>query len=508
METKLYTPNKNGDFVFWFCFPAVNSFALSSLGYLWLLKEAENLDDIITEKITTDTEKTKFRPSDVDLMAFSMSFDFDFLNVFKILEKYKIPFKSSEREESYPLIFAGGPVVSANPEPYKEIFDFFIIGDGEETNNLIIKTVKDNREKSRNEILKILSEIEGVYVPKYPKNKIIKLTKPLDTCIYSTIISDEAFFKKTFIIEIERGCSNCCRFCLASFLNLPVRHVKFETLREIIDLGLSKTNKIAFLGAQVSAHPNFKEICEYIDKKKDEIPDLEMNFSSLRVDAITPKVVKLLKKCGQKTVTLAIEAGSERLRNVINKNITEEQLFSAVKIIKENGLKGIKFYAIIGLPTETQQDIEELISLGKRIKKEFSPLEISFGFSTFIPKPHTPFQWFGREENSVIENKIKYIQKEFNKSGINTNFPSVKQDFWQAVLSRGDGSFTEFLIDTYKNGGKPSAFKKSAKLYNIDAEFYGQKLWDTEYKLPWEFIEPKSPPKEFLKKEFHGIIST
>ena len=505
METKLYNPLKGGDFVFWFCFPAINSFALSSLGYLWLLKEAELIDGVSVEKITTDTEKTTFRASDVDLMAFSMSFDFDFLGVFKILEKYNIPFKSSERDENTPLIFAGGPVVSANPEPYKEIFDFFIIGDGEDVNNNVIKTVKDNREKPKAEILKILSGFEGVYVPLFPKT-VKKLTKQLDNCIYSTILSDDAFFKNTFIIEIERGCANLCRFCLASFLNLPLRHVKFEKLKEVIDFGLCHTNKIAFLGAQVSAHPNFKEICELLDKKKDEIPDLEMNFSSLRVDAVTPDVVKLLKKCGQKTLTLAIEAGSERLREVVNKNITDEQIFTALKTIKENGLKGVKFYAIVGLPTETDEDIDELIALGKRMKKEFSPLDISFGFSTFIPKPHTPFQWFGRAENSVIEKRIKLIQKEFNKIGIHTNFPSLKQDFWQAVLSRGDGSFTDFIIDAYKDGGKSSSFKKSAKTHNINADFYGNATWNLSENLPWDFIELSTPPKEFLKNEFRDTF--
>ena len=224
-EIRLYTSQKNGNFIFWFCFPAINSFALSSLGYLWLLKEAETLEDVYTEKITTDTEKTRF--SKPDLIAFSMSFDFDFLGVFKILEKYKIPYKSTERDENYPLIFAGGPVVSANPEPYKEIFDFFIIGDGEDINNQVITTIKKNKEKSKNEILKILSDFDGIYVPTYPK-KVTKLTKPLDSCIHSTILSDEAYFKNTFIIEIERGCSNCCRFCLASFINHPIRHVKFE----------------------------------------------------------------------------------------------------------------------------------------------------------------------------------------------------------------------------------------------------------------------------------------
>ncbi len=507
MEIKLYTPpqKKDCNLIFWFCYPAINSFALSSLGYLWLLKEVEMLEDVCVEKVTTDTETTRFMPADVDVMAFSFSFDLDFLNILSMLEKYNIPLRAEEREESHPLVFAGGPVVSANPEPYRDFFDFFIIGDGEGVNVEAINTIKNNKNLSRPTILKLLSEIEGVYVPSLRPKSVKKSTKKLAQCIYSTILSDEAFFKDTFIIEVERGCANCCRFCLASFLNLPIRFVPLDELKRVIDLGLSHTNKIALLGAQISAHPQFNELCKYIYEKALEHP-IEMNFSSLRVDAITPDVIKTLVLTGQHHSTLAVEAGSERLRNVINKNITEEQIFSAVHIAKENGLKGFKFYAMIGLPTETQEDIDALISLAKRLKSSFSGFDISFGVSTFVPKAHTPFQWCGHEDIKSLEKKTNYLKKEFHKLGINIAISSAKWDYWQAVLSRGDGTFTQFLIDVYKLGGKIGAFKSAAKANNIDTDYYAQATWDVDKELPWDFIELTAPPKTFLKSEYQKIL--
>ncbi len=508
METKLYTPpqNKDCNLIFWFCYPAINSFALSSLGYLWLLKEAEMLQDVCVEKVTTDSTTTRFMPSDVDLIAFSFSFDFDFLNILKMFEKYNIPFLTAERNNSHPLIFCGGPVVSANPEPYRDFFDFFIIGDGEELNTAVITTIKDNKHLSKHETLELLAKIDGVYVPSLKQKQIIKSTKKLSKCIYSTILSDEAFFSNTFIIEVERGCANCCRFCLASFLNLPIRFVPIEELKRVIDLGLEHTNKIALLGAQISAHPQFEELCKYIYEKWVQNPKIEMNFSSLRTDAITPQVIKTLVATGQKNTTIAIEAGSERLRKIINKNITEEQIFSAVKIAKENGLKGLKFYAMIGLPTETDEDIEALISLAKRLKTNTNGFDISFGVSTFVPKAHTPFQWSGRENIKSLEKKTNHLKKEFHKLGINIGISSAKWDYWQAVLSRGDKTFTQFLIDTYKLGGNTGAFKKAAKQNNINTDFFAEKTWDINETLPWDFIELSTPPKNFLKTEFSKIL--
>ena len=502
METFLYTPqkSKNSDFTVWMGFPERYEFSMSSLGYLWLFKIIDETDDFNVERICSDTEKTIAQMP--DMFSFSFSFDFDFLKIFEMLEKYNIPLKSAEREK--PLVFAGGPVVTANPEPYKDIFDFFIIGDGEDINKKVIEFCKNNKEMSKNELLNEISEFEGVYVP-YISKKVVKSTKRLEQCIYTPIISDEAFFKNTFIIEVERGCANRCGFCLASYLNLPIRSVPKGELFNAIDLGLKYTNKIAFLGAEVSAHPQFEAVCDYIYKRVQAGENIEMNFSSLRVDAVKENVIKTLVACGQKNITLAIEAGSERLRKVINKNITKEQIFNAVEIAHKNGLKGLKFYGMIGLPTETQEDIEEFIDLIKQIKSKHNGFEISCGFSSFVPKPHTPFQWIGREDTKSLEKKCNYLQKELHKIGVNAQMPSIKWDYWQAVLSRGGGkvarqlssyavqnsgklkvesgkfnnfqfsnnylNFTNFLIDVYKQGGKLGAFKSSAKKYGIDTDY-------------------------------------
>ena len=462
---------------------------------------------IITPSPVTSVRPSKFfccsSSSSRSFPAFSFSFDLDFLEIFKMLEKYNIPLKANERNK--PLIFAGGPVVSANPELYKEIFDFFVIGDGEDINLEAVRICKANKDKSKDEILKLLSEIEGVYVPQYSKT-VHKHTKKISECIYTPILTEEAFFPNTFVIEMTRGCANRCGFCLASYLNLPLRSIPYETLKNIIDLGLKHTNKIALLGAQISAHPRFHDICNYIYKQIQNGKNIEMSVSSLRVDAITPDVVKTLVASGQKNATLAIEAGSERLRRVINKNLTEDQIFNAVKIARENGLKGFKFYGMIGIPTETQEDLEAIVELAKRVKKENKGFDISFGFSSFVPKPHTPFQWCGREDSKSLEKKSAFLLKELRKIGITAHVSSIKWDYWQAVLSRGDSSLTNFLIEVYKQGGKLGAFKSSAKKFNIDTDYFAYENYPFNKELPWDFIDIR-PGKDFLIKENKRLLN-
>ena len=504
-EVFLYKPNscKNSDFNMWMAFPGPYSFAMSSLGFLWMFKSINEMEDVNIERIYTDTKETVLHKDKISLFGFSFTFDTDFLTIFAMLERFGFPLKSAEREN--PLIFAGGPVVTANPEPYKDFFDFFIIGDGEDVNLDVVRICKENKGKPKSEILQKLSELEGVYVPSLKQEKVKKLTKKLSECIYTPILSEGAFFKNTFIVELARGCANRCGFCLASYLNLPLRFMPYESVINIIKLGLGYTNKIALLGAQISAHPHFHDICDYIYQKIKKGQKIEMSVSSLRVDAITPDIVQTLVAAGQKNSTLAIEAGSERLRKVINKNITEEQIFNAVKICRENGLKGLKFYGMLGLPTESQEDLEELISLAKRLKTEFKGFDISFGFSSFVPKPHTPFQWCGREETKYLENKANFIKKELHKLGVSASVSSIKWDYWQAVLSRGDETFAEFLIDVYKKGGKIGAFKSAAKVHNINTDYYAYTNFDLNTQLPWDFIEI-NPGTEFLKQEHLRLL--
>lgn len=507
-ETYLYNSimQKESDYIMWLAFPGCEAFALSSLGFLWMFKTIDEIQDVNIERIYSDTAKTLFNVSDVDLIGYSFTFDTDFLEIFKMFDKYNIPYKSSDRDGSFPLIFSGGPVVSANPEPYSEIFDFFIIGDGEDLNLQTVTLCKQNKDKSKKEILELLSNIDGIYVPKISKGKVKKITKRLETAIYTPILSEKAFFPNTFILEVARGCANRCGFCLASYLNLPLRFMPYENIIKDIEMGLSYTNKIALLGAQLSAHPQFDKICGYIYDKIQSGQKIEMSVSSLRVDSITPEILKTLTAAGQKNITLAIEAGSERLRRVINKNLNEEQILNAVEIAVNAGLKGFKFYGMLGLPTETQDDLDEMIALAKKIKQKYKGFDISFGFSTFVPKPNTPFQWFGREDNKTLENKANYIKRELHKIGVSSSVSSAKWDYWQAVLSRGDSSFTDFIIDVHKNGGKLGAFKSASKKFNIDSDYYALQTYDFDTKLPWDFIEI-NPGKEFLIKENNRLIS-
>lgn len=490
----------------WFFFPGPESFAMSSLGYLWLFKDIDEREDINIERVYSDSKTTKIMRNEISLIGISNSFDMDFLEVFKFLEKNQYEFKAKERKETDPLIFAGGPVITANPEPYKEIYDFMIIGDGEDVNTQVIETCKLNQDKTKQEILEILSNIEGVYVPCIEQKTIKKITKKLTQCIYTPILSEKSFFPNTFILEVERGCANRCGFCLASYINLPLRFVPFEKIIEAIDLGLTNTNKIALLGAQLTAHPKFEDICKYIEHKIDNGENIEMSVSSLRVDSFKPEIVNTLVKAGQKNLTLAIEAGSERLRRVINKNLTETQIHQAVDVAVECGLKGMKFYGILGLPTETDDDVEEIIELSKRIKKRHKQFDISFGFSTFVPKAHTPFQWCGRTSDKILEKRIQYLTKELKKIGVKINVSSLKWDYIQAVLSRGDEKLTDYLIESYKNGGKTGAFKKAAKLLNIKTDYYALENYNTFDKLAWDNISMR-PEKEFLIKEHARLLN-
>ena len=498
---------KDADLNMWFFFPGPESFAMSSLGYLWLFKELDILDNIDVERVYSDTVTTRIMRDNIDVVGISVSFDMDFLHIFKFLEHNKYPFKACDREEDCPLIFAGGPVVTSNPALYSQILDFMLIGDGEGVNseicNLILECKKSNL--SKRETLNKLSKIDGVYVPTV-NNKVTKRTQKLSKVVYTPIISNKAFFPDTFILEVERGCANRCGFCLASYMNLPVRFPEYDEIIDVINLGLSKTDKIALLGAQVTAHPRFYDICRYIESKIDSGENIKMSISSLRIDAFTPEIVNTLVKADQRNLTIAIEGGSERLRNAVNKNVSASQIFNAVDVAVNCGLKGLKIYAMLGIPTETQEDIEEFVTIAKKIKSKYKGFDLSFGFSTFVPKPNTPFQWFGRDDNNSLEKKENYLKKEMHKIGVQISVSSAKWDYYQAVLSRGDENLTDYLIEVYKLGGKLGAFRKAAKDLNIDTDYYALKNYAYDKALPWNFVDIK-PGNDFLITESKRLLS-
>ena len=501
MEKYLYTPNTNKDgYNIVMAYPAIEEFALSSLGYMWLYKTLDEMEGVNTERIYTDSSTLDIRK--INSIAFSLSFDFDFMGVFEILEKNKISFFAKNRDENCPLIFAGGPVITTNPEPLKQIFDFMLIGDGEILIQKVIEILAKNQ--SKKETLEELSKLDGVYVPNITK-EVRKITEQLNTVIYTPILSNKSYFKDTFIIEVSRGCMNRCAFCTASYLNLPFRYYEYEKIIDAIELGLEHTNKIALLGAQISAHPDFNKIMGYIRDKMESGLNIELGISSLRTDSVTPELVQTLVLGGQRTSTIAIEAASEKLRKFINKNLKEEQILNAVKIARENGLKGLKIYSMIGIPNETQDDIDEFLRLAKLIKSENKGFEITFSFSSFVPKPQTPLQWSKREDTKSLEKKQKYLEKELAKIGVGSKFSSIKWDYWQTLISRGDENLTEFLINVYQKGGNNGAYKSSLRDCKLDIEkaINGYSYEDV---LPWDFIK-NEPRKQLLLNEIKRLQS-
>ena len=332
-EVYLYkpTPFSKDNLNVWMSYPGIYHFGMSAIGFLTVFKGYDTDENINAERIFTDTKTTTIDVRNLDLFAFSFSFELDFLSIFKILDKFNIPLRAKDRDDSYPLVCAGGPVVTANPEPFAEMFDFVDLGDAENKSKKITDTIRLNRGKSKAEILKELSKIDGIYVPsltKYNEEGILtdldgnpySVTKSTDRlehcCVTTPILTEDSFFKNTFIIEIARGCPQRCAFCNTAHINSPYRTCDADIIKEKIDEAFQYTHKIAFLGAAICAHPQIEELREYVSQKADIYDDVELSVSSLRADSISEKVAKALVKCGQKHATIALEAGTDELRKI------------------------------------------------------------------------------------------------------------------------------------------------------------------------------------------------
>ena len=495
----------------WFAFPAIESFAMSSLGFLSIFKQLDLMEDVFVERIYADTKTTVANVCDLDVIGFSNSFEIDILTILKMFSKFKIPPLAHDRGEEYPLIFGGGPVLSANPVPFEDFYDFVSVGDAKITLDKAFRVLVEKKDETKEEKLKTLSEIEGIWVPKFGKEKPVKkMADELLEPVYTPILSDKSYFKDTFIIEIERGCPKTCNFCLASWLNLPVRYVPLEKILKAIDLGLQNTNKIALLGAYVAGHPQFIEILKYI-REKNKISPVELTLSSLRADLADREVIETLVECGQRTVTIAVEAGSERLRRVINKDLTDEQILKTVENCRKFGLKGVKIYAMIGLPTETEKDILSLANLIKRIKETNKGFELSISVASFIPKAHTPFQWCKKADSKDLEKKLAFLKNKILPLGVNLRPSSIDWDLIQSILSRAGISLSSYLLKVVENGGNLGAFKqtwrrmaKAGILPDMDLYASMPVSENPDDTLPWEFIHVTD--KYILKKRLEDAL--
>ena len=513
MERFLYNQkiDKHPKINAWFAFPAIENFAMASLGYLSIFKMLDLMDEVFVERVYADTKTTRCAVKDVKVMGFSTSFEIDILTVIKMLKKYDIPLKSSERSDDDPIIFAGGPAVNANPLPYQEFYDFISIGEGQLLKK-VFKFIAENKDLKRDELLEKLKDFEGIWVPKYGKYDVNLVRDKLVEPVATPILSDKSFFANTFVIEVERGCPKMCNFCLASWMNIPVRFLDTQKIINSISNALQYTNKIALLGAYVAGHPEFDKMIDFIGKKN-KISPIELSISSLRADLADEKLFKTLVECGQKHATIAIEAGSERLRKIINKDLTNEQIYQTVKAARNAGLKGLKIYVMIGLPHETQEDIRAFIDLAIELKKQNRGFEFTYSIANFIPKAHTPFENVKMDSFESLEGKMSYIMKNLRKRNISFRLASLEWDLIQAVLSRSDKSLADYIIEVFDRGGNLGAFKqvwrefsKKGKLKNLKEAAIAPYNRRTK-KMPWSFI--KAVPQDVLdnrRKEYLSLV--
>lgn len=495
-EEKILTsfPKKDNDAIdLVISFPNTYMVGMASLGYQTAWKLLNQNESVKAVRWFTDIKEEDTNPK---YIGFSFSWELDYKNIFKLLEENNISVFSSERNEDDPLVFAGGQVPNANPEPFVENFDFFLTGDLEVTAEPFINKITEIKDLTRSKKLEELSKIPGVYVPS--QGKAVERISTKGNLSFSCILTPNSYWPDTFIVEVARSCPELCRFCLASYGSLPFRTPDIKnSLIPIIESGLKHTNKLGLLGASVTQHPHFEELLDYLIKRHTSSP-LHVQIASVRADTISKKLADGLHILGVKSVTMAIESGSDKIRGIINKKVSKETILNSIQTIYDSGISSIKLYGMVGIPQETNDDLDETIRFLKEIKTKNKGKRLTWGCSTFVPKAQTPFQYYGI--NKEAEKRLKYLTKELHKAGIEFKPESYDWSTVQGLISRGDKTVNKILVDAYKYGSTLGSFKKAMRENkNIDSDYFIFKDWDLDKKLPWENISGHLK-KEIIKE--------
>ncbi len=457
--------------------------------------------------LETDTPATEF-----DLIAFSISYQNDVLNVPALLELMRIPVQSKDRQESDPLILIGGPAMTINPLPLAPFIDVAVIGEGEEVGNEMIEIFKNY--SSKQDRLEALAKLEGVFVPTIHhdvttrhiyRRLVDQLEPPL---AHSKILTPHTEFGDLFLIEVQRGCQWACRFCAAGYIYRYPRYSHFEHLKNRVDLGFRYRKKMGLIAGDLLGYPDLLPLLQYIDEKGGGFSP-----SSVRLNAFTPEIIHYLRKSGNRTIAIAPEAGSERLRRQMNKTFTDEEVVKAAVMLAEGGITNIKLYIMIGLPGETDEDLESLCRLTLETRTALVALaqksgaipKLTLSLSPFTPKPATPFQREPYEGREAIHEKLKKIQNRLRPIGnISITGETNLDAYVETLLSRGDESVSEFVLN-YHQVGRSS--KKALKNLSFDPDDFVTRAFTADEKLPWDFIDHGMKPKYLEKERERGAKS-
>ncbi|WP_346937984.1 TIGR03960 family B12-binding radical SAM protein [uncultured Clostridium sp.] len=546
-ELNSYNKDKNSvDIRYAFCFPDVYEVAMSHLGTKILYHLMNEREDTFCERcfapwpdmekllrennIPLGTLETKDSLSEFDILGFTLQYEMSYTNILNMLDMCNIPVRASKRGEEYPIIMMGGPC-AYNPEPLYDIADVFILGEGEEVTHDVLDVYKEMKDKSKAEYLRAISKIQGVYVPSlyditYNENGTIKEMTPkyedVPKTVKKRIVADfnadnspEKFIvpyteiiHDRIVIETFRGCTRGCRFCQAGMIYRPVREKTTEKLMEEIDVLVKNTGyeEISLSSLSICDYSNIQNlIFSLIEKYGEE--KIGVSIPSIRIDAFSVDLIKEIQKVRKTGLTFAPEAGTQRMRDVINKGVTEEDLLRSARNAFESGWSTIKLYFVIGLPYETLEDVEGIAHLAEKVVEEYfhvprdvrkRGLRVTVSTSILVPKPFTPFQWAPMNQVPEVREKISSLRDAIKSKAINYNWHESALSFLEAVFARGDRKLCDVLVKAFEKGARFDGWneyfnfelwQEAFEECGVDGEFYAYRERSYDEILPWDFID-------------------
>ena len=509
-------------------YPNTYHVGMSNLGFQGIYGLLNSMKDVVCERaflpedkdfdehIRTDTElftmESKRPLNRFDIVAFSVSFENDYPNIVKILELSSIPLRSAERTSHHPLVIMGGVCTFYNPEPLADFFDICFIGEADEALSEFLDVYRASGDRS--EVLKKSLSVGGLYVPAFYRitydsggkisgrhrledaPEFIKRRYLKDISkshITTSIITPETEFSEMYLLEVMRGCPWNCRFCVASKIYSPPRKKQLKPIEDEIETALSRTKRVGLIGPSLSDYPHIKDVLKNTK--------VDFSITSLRASKKSAELVHFMKD--HKSVSIAPEAGTERLRKVINKKITEEDILYTSEILFSSDIENLRLYFMVGLPTETREDINGIIDLVKKTRDMNLKGSITLSISTFVPKPYTPFQWHPMESPSEVKERLKIIKKALlSVKGIKVFHDFPKYAYMQGLFSMGDRRISK-VLETMQ---KTSEWMKFVEASGLNRDFYIFRKKDFNEILPWDFID-MGLEKEMLWKEYEEAIS-
>ncbi len=447
---------------------------------------------------------------DFDVVAFSLSFESDYPNIVRVLNAAGIPARSSLRRDSgraWPLLLAGGPATFLNPEPVAPFFDLFLIGEGEEMIPESFRGAAGWAGIGFEGLLERLSAVEGAYRPDFLRtaeprsSRTVKrrYLRDLDAApATTTVVAPDSVFGDHYLVETSRGCEWGCRFCAAGFMYRPVRHRGNAGVIQDSLAGLQYSGTIGLVGAELASHPGLPVVCEKVGASGGRVSP-----SSLKADMISPRLARALGSSGTRSVTVAPEAGSERMRRVINKNLSEDEIMRAADLVVGDGVDSLKLYFMCALPTETEEDVDAIYDLTDKVRATMLGHgrgrgrvgRIKVSVNPFVPKPWTPFQWDPMLEVSSAQRKIASLRRRFGGlANVDFDSESPREAYLQTLLSRGDRRVAS-VVEALAAGGSGwwQQIQEMRRGRHPDIDFqpddFVHRSYDYDDLLPWDFID-------------------